>query len=45
MLQGILHEHAIMPFDQALQMVADSEICDAMTVLAMLLTARLRNHR
>ena len=38
-------EHAILPFDQVLQMVSDSEIRDAMTMLAVLLTARLRNNR
>ena len=36
-------EHASMPFDQVLQMVIDSEIRDAMTMIAMLLAARLHD--
>ncbi len=38
-------EQAILPFDQVLQMVIDSEIRDAMTMLAVLLVARQRNKR
>jgi ADP-ribose pyrophosphatase len=32
----------ILPFDRVLQMVIDSEIRDSMTVIAVLLAARLR---
>jgi ADP-ribose pyrophosphatase len=35
-------EHAVLPFDQVLQLVVDSEIRDGMTVIAILHAARLR---
>jgi ADP-ribose diphosphatase len=36
-------EHAVMPFDEVLQLVIDSEIRDGMTVIAVLHAARLRS--
>jgi ADP-ribose pyrophosphatase len=38
-------EVATFPFDQVLQMVLDTEIRDSMTVIAVLLAARMRSHR
>jgi ADP-ribose pyrophosphatase len=35
-------EHAVMPFDQVLQLVIDSEIRDSMTIIAVLHAARLK---
>jgi ADP-ribose pyrophosphatase len=35
-------EHAVMPFDEVLQLVIDSEIRDSMTVIAVLHAAQLR---
>jgi 8-oxo-dGTP pyrophosphatase MutT (NUDIX family) len=35
-------EHAVLPFDEVLQLVIDSEIRDSMTVIAVLHAARLR---
>jgi ADP-ribose pyrophosphatase len=35
-------EHAVMPFDEVLQLVNDSEIRDSMTVIAVLHAAQLR---
>jgi hypothetical protein len=35
-------EHAVMPFEEVLQLVIDSEIRDGMTVIAVLHAARLR---
>jgi ADP-ribose pyrophosphatase len=35
-------EHAVLSFDEALQLVIDSEIRDSMTVIAILHAARLR---
>jgi hypothetical protein len=36
-------EVAVFPFDQVLQMVIESQIRDSMTVIAVLLAARLQN--
>ena len=36
-------EVAVLPFEQVLRMVVDSEIRDSMTVIAVLLAARLHN--
>jgi ADP-ribose pyrophosphatase len=36
-------EHAILPFDEVLEMVLTSEIRDAMTMIAVLYAARLRD--